>query len=105
MNIFMKFQRLLYLVRVHPATPPALMADIYESIAKRCFNMLGDKEQEQVIDIVKGLLKERAIVEYCIPVKFTVTGTYGCGPKGEDDVYTVEEFKKFCEAGSFIDFD
>ena len=28
---------------------------------------------------------------YTERVKFTVTGTYGCGPDNEDDVYTVEE--------------
>ena len=42
---------------------------------------------------------------YTKPVKFTKTGQYGCGPDGEDDVYTVEEFKRYCEARMFIDYD
>lgn len=44
-------------------------------------------------------------MSYSKPVVFSVTGTYGCMPKGEDDVYTIEEFKKFCDMGSFIDSD
>jgi len=42
---------------------------------------------------------------YSMKVKFSSTGNYGCGPKGEDDVYTVEEFKDYCECGAFIDYD
>lgn len=47
---------------------------------------------------------------YIEPVKFSVTGTYGCSPEGdspegEDDVYTVEEFNDMCESGGFIDYD
>lgn len=38
-------------------------------------------------------------------VKFTKTGQYGCGPANEDDVYTVAEFREFCEDGAFIDSD
>jgi hypothetical protein len=38
-------------------------------------------------------------------VLFSVTNTYGCSPKGEDDVYTVEEFLDHCDNGSFIDYD
>ena len=38
-------------------------------------------------------------------VKFSSTGTYGCGPEDEDDVYTVEEFRVLCECGAFIDYD
>ena len=38
-------------------------------------------------------------------IKFSVTGKYGCGPDGEDDVYTVDEFKNYCKSGSFIDYD
>ena len=37
--------------------------------------------------------------------KFTVTGKYGCQPKGEDDVYTVQEFTELCNAGAFVDDD
>lgn len=29
---------------------------------------------------------------YIDPVKFTTTDRYGCGPRDEDDVYTVAEF-------------
>lgn len=43
--------------------------------------------------------------QYTRPVKFTKTGQYGCGPKGEDDVYTVEEFLKYVKTGAFIDYD
>lgn len=39
------------------------------------------------------------------PVSFTVTNTYGCAPCGEDDVYTVAEFRERCDSGSFIDYD
>lgn len=42
---------------------------------------------------------------YTVPVKFTVTGTYGCPPQGEDDVYTVAEFRRLCMNLSFIDYD
>ena len=42
---------------------------------------------------------------YNKPVNFTATGKYGCGPKNEDDVYTVKEFLQMCEKGSFIDYD
>lgn len=42
---------------------------------------------------------------YDDPVKFTKTNLYGCGPDDEDDVYTVAEWIKHCEAGSFIDYD
>ena len=42
---------------------------------------------------------------YNDPVKFSVTGKYGCGPVDEDDVYTVKEFKEFCKDGAFIDYD
>ena len=38
-------------------------------------------------------------------VNFSSTGNYGSGPKNEDDVYTVEEFKEYCESGAFIDYD
>jgi hypothetical protein len=38
-------------------------------------------------------------------VKFSVTGKYGCGPEGEDDVYTVEEFRNLCESMMFVDDD
>ena len=42
---------------------------------------------------------------YTEPVKFTVTGRYGCGPKDEDDVYTVDEFRRYCETHLFTDYD
>lgn len=45
------------------------------------------------------------MANYTDPVKFTSTNNYGCGPQGEDDVYTVEEFKTLCENGAFIDYD
>ena len=44
-------------------------------------------------------------MSYTEKVNFTKTGQYGCGPDNEDDVYTVEEFKAYCENGSFIDYD
>jgi len=44
-------------------------------------------------------------MSYSKPVKFTKTGQYGCGPEYEDDVYTVEEFKKCCANHSFVDYD
>lgn len=42
---------------------------------------------------------------YSEPVKFSVTGQYGCGPACEDDVYTIEEFKNLVEIDAFIDYD
>lgn len=42
---------------------------------------------------------------YDSPVTFTSTNRYGCGPKNEDDVYTVPEFLAHCDSGSFIDYD
>ena len=42
---------------------------------------------------------------YTNPVKFTVTGQYGSGPVGEDDVYTIDEFRSYCESGLFSDYD
>lgn len=42
---------------------------------------------------------------YTKKVNFSVTGKYGCGPEGEDDVYTIDEFKEMCELGAFIDYD
>lgn len=44
-------------------------------------------------------------MSYNQPVTFTRTNQYGCGPDTEDDVYTVEEFRKHAEQGSFIDYD
>lgn len=44
-------------------------------------------------------------MSYSEPVKFTTTGNYGNGIDGEDDVYTVEEFKEFVKCGAFIDYD
>jgi len=42
---------------------------------------------------------------YTRPVNFTSTNNYGSGPAGEDDVYTVEEFRARCAGGSFNDHD
>ena len=42
---------------------------------------------------------------YDLKVRFTKTAQYGCGPASEDDVYTVEEFRQYCENGMFIDYD
>lgn len=42
---------------------------------------------------------------YTKKVNFSSTGNYGCGPKNEDDVYTVKEFKDLCECHAFIDYD
>ena len=44
-------------------------------------------------------------MSYREPVSFSSTNNYGCGPEGEDDVYTVAEFREQCESGSFIDYD
>lgn len=42
---------------------------------------------------------------YTRKVKFSSTGNYGCGPDHEDDVYTIEEFREYCESGGFVDYD
>lgn len=43
---------------------------------------------------------------YSMPVSFSVTGTYGNAEHpDEDDVYTVAEFKDYCEKRLFIDYD
>ena len=42
---------------------------------------------------------------YTQDVKFSVTGKYGCGPKDEDDVYTIEEFLECVKDRAFIDYD
>lgn len=42
---------------------------------------------------------------YNEPVTFSVTNQYGCGLDGEDDVYTVDEFRALCKSGMFIDYD
>ena len=42
---------------------------------------------------------------YNMPVKFTKTGQYGCGPEDEDDVYTVKEFLELCRNGALIAYD
>jgi len=44
-------------------------------------------------------------MSYKRPVKFTSTNNYGCGPEGEDDVYTIAEFMDNVKDGSFIDYD
>ena len=42
---------------------------------------------------------------YTRKVKFTKTGQFGCGPRNEDDVYTVQQFREFCDNNSFTDYD
>ncbi len=42
---------------------------------------------------------------YTKPVSFTATGRYGCGPPEEDDVYTVDEFRRNVSCGAFVDYD
>jgi len=44
-------------------------------------------------------------MDYREKVKFTKTGQYGCGPDHEDDVYTINEFKRLCGNKSFVDYD
>lgn len=44
-------------------------------------------------------------MKYVEAVIFTKTGQQGCGPAKEDDVYTIEEFKEYCECEAFIDYD
>lgn len=45
------------------------------------------------------------MANYTDPVIFSSTGNYGCGPEGEDDVYTAEEFRLCVKGGGFIDYD
>lgn len=52
---------------------------------------------------VNPVLRDTA--SYTQEVKFTKTGQYGCGPEGEDDVYTISEFNEYCRSGSFVDYD
>lgn len=42
---------------------------------------------------------------YTREIKFSSTANYGCGPEGEDDVYTVDEFKSYCGHYAFVDYD
>ena len=42
---------------------------------------------------------------YTMKVNFTVTNVYGNALDSEDDVYTVEEFKRNVNSGAFIDYD
>ncbi len=42
---------------------------------------------------------------YTKKIKFSSTNNYGSGPRFEDDVYTIEEFKELCAEHSFIDYD
>ncbi len=44
-------------------------------------------------------------MSYTKDVKFTKTNQYGCGPRDEDDVYTVDEFRECVKDGAFIDYD
>jgi len=71
------------------------------------FNIVPDPPDEEVMkELIKlcDSLKEGEMA-YTRKVTFTKTGLYGCGLYDEDDVYTVEEFKEFCGAGAFIDYD
>jgi len=45
------------------------------------------------------------MANYREDVNYTFTGTYGNQPEGEDDVYTLEEFRENVECGAFIDSD
>jgi hypothetical protein len=42
---------------------------------------------------------------YTKTVNFSSSDNYGSGPETEDDVYTIEEFKRFCKNGGFLDCD
>ena len=42
---------------------------------------------------------------YTQKVIFSKTGQYGCVPDHEDDVYTVDEFTRFCADSLFTDYD
>lgn len=42
---------------------------------------------------------------YTRDVKFSCTDKYGCGPKGEDDVYTIEGFLDNVRVRAFINYD
>ena len=42
---------------------------------------------------------------YTAKVNFSSTGNYGNVDENEDDVYTVGEFKEYCDDGAFIDYD
>jgi hypothetical protein len=44
-------------------------------------------------------------MSYSRPIKFSATNLYGNTKNGEDDVYTVEEFKERTRSGMFIDYD
>ena len=62
---------------------------------------------EEVEVVVSAVLRVEKFFpdRYRDPVKFSSTNNYGCGPKDEDDVYTVEEFKEQCASGGFADSD
>jgi hypothetical protein len=45
------------------------------------------------------------MMSYSQKVNFTKTGQYGCGPEGEDDVYTVKQFRNLCSNKLFVDYD
>ncbi len=49
--------------------------------------------------------RKLAVSNYTEPVTFTATGRCGCSPVGEDDVYTIKEFKELCESNALIDYD
>ena len=51
------------------------------------------------------LQKPKVEDRYTRPVKFTATNLYGCGPEGDDDVYTREEFQEQVDDAGFFDYD
>jgi hypothetical protein len=42
---------------------------------------------------------------YTEQIEYSQTGMYGTDPLDKDDVYTIAEFKEFCEEKLFIDYD
>ena len=52
-----------------------------------------------------ALIAEARRNGYTDPVVFTSTGNYGSGPQDEDDVYTVDEFRRYCQTDLFTDYD
>ena len=62
-------------------------------------------QMKPVAHKIWGIGLKEIVPIYDAPVNFSVTGTYGCVPKGEDDVYTVEEFRDCCDSKAFVDYD
>jgi hypothetical protein len=52
-----------------------------------------------------GIILTDRKANYTEKVKFSSTNNYGCGPKNEDDVYTVKEFLRNVEGRMFVDYD